>query len=215
MMNETRLESFVIAAFCSLREGLDLSYHADIGSKVKQLRTAKNYTIKQLSEESGLSVGYLSQFERGLSSIAIDSLEKIARILEVDLTVFFARPEPQTQSPVVRGFELLPDEISPQIYQYVLSSRPEEFELLPRMFLLMPFADSEKDFELYSHEGEEFLYVLEGIVTVYLEGCEYVLYPGDSVHIHSAQRHNWMNRTNKTAKIIQVNVPNPLNKNKE
>lgn len=41
--------------------------NAAIGTKVKNLRTEKKMTLKQLSEKSGLSVGYLSQFERGLS----------------------------------------------------------------------------------------------------------------------------------------------------
>ena len=52
-----------------------------IGAKVKALRTEKKMTLKQLSEGSGLSVGFLSQFERGLSSIALDSLEKLSEIL--------------------------------------------------------------------------------------------------------------------------------------
>ena len=56
-----------------------------IGAKVKQLRMDKNLTLKQLSEASGLSIGFLSQFERGLSSIALDSLEKLAEIMEVSL----------------------------------------------------------------------------------------------------------------------------------
>lgn len=50
-----------------------------IGAKVKSLRIGKEMTIKQLSEACGLSVGFLSQFERGISSIAIDSLETIAK----------------------------------------------------------------------------------------------------------------------------------------
>ena len=53
-----------------------MDHNVTIGAKVKAFRTAKKYTLKQLSEESGLSIGFLSQLERGLSSIAIDSLAK-------------------------------------------------------------------------------------------------------------------------------------------
>ena len=50
-----------------------MSTSTAIGAKVKILRIGKEMTIKQLSEACGLSVGFLSQFERGISSIAIDS----------------------------------------------------------------------------------------------------------------------------------------------
>ena len=62
-----------------------MDHNVTIGAKVKAFRTAKKYTLKQLSEESGLSIGFLSQLERGLSSIAIDSLAKLAAILGVSL----------------------------------------------------------------------------------------------------------------------------------
>ncbi|MEG1621068.1 MAG: helix-turn-helix transcriptional regulator, partial [Oscillospiraceae bacterium] len=66
-----------------------MNHNITIGSKIKALRISKKYTLKQLSVESGLSTGFLSQLERGVSSIAIDSLAKIAEILNVSLSSFF------------------------------------------------------------------------------------------------------------------------------
>ena len=182
----------------------------DIGSKIRRLRIAKNFTLKQLSDASGFSIGYLSQFERGLSSIAIDSLRKLANILGVSLSSFFENSSPDPTYPVVHPFELIPNEISPQIYQYILNHSVSDFDMLARIFLLMPFAEKESPPERYSHEGEEFIYVLEGIVTVYIESNQYILYPGDCIQIHSTLRHNWANRTNRVVKLLQVNSPNPL-----
>ena len=53
-----------------------------IGQRVKGIRKARHMTLKELSEMTGLSSGFLSQFERGLTNIAIDSLSKIAYALE-------------------------------------------------------------------------------------------------------------------------------------
>lgn len=182
-----------------------------IGSKIKNIRMRKNCTLKQLSEESGLSIGYLSQFERGMSSIALDSLEKLCTILGVNLSDFFKKDTSAGQNdPVSYWVNLQPNEISPQIYQYFLGNQSGDFDMLTRVFLLMPFSEADAAPELYSHEGQEFLYVLEGIVTVYLEDRQYVLYPNDSIQIESRKKHNWMNRTNKTAKILTVNIPNPF-----
>ena len=66
-----------------------MNVNTAIGAKVKQRRTENKMTLKQLGEQTGLSVGFLSQFERGLSSIALDSLEKISRVLEVPLSDLF------------------------------------------------------------------------------------------------------------------------------
>lgn len=61
----------------------------DIGKKIKKLRTNKKLTLKELSEKTNLSIGFLSQLERGLTTVAIDSLTKIAKELDVSLTYFF------------------------------------------------------------------------------------------------------------------------------
>lgn len=188
-----------------------MDHNITIGSKIKALRTAKKYTLKQLSEESGLSIGFLSQLERGMSSIAIDSLARLADILGVSLSVFFESPEPARQDPVSRSFNLNCSQISPQIIQYLLSSDVKRFRILPRIFLLMPFANSGPDrLEMYTHEGEEFVYVLEGVLTIYVGDGEYCLNPGDSIQIDSHVPHNWINHTNRLVKILTINTPNPF-----
>lgn len=182
-----------------------------IGAKVKKFRTEKDLTLKQVSEESGLSIGFLSQFERGISSIALDSLEILAQILEIPLSVLFADTSSTgSTDPVVHSIDLHPSEISEQIYQSLLVTPGTRRSMLPRIFTLLPFPQPDTAPALYSHDGEEFLYVLEGVVTFYLEDRQYTLYPGDSIHIASTQRHNWMNRTAMTAKILTVNTPNPM-----
>ncbi|MBE6722848.1 MAG: helix-turn-helix domain-containing protein [Ruminococcaceae bacterium] len=191
-----------------------MNANAAIGAKVKELRTQKKYTLKQLSEACGLSIGFLSQFERGISSIALDSLEKLANVLEVPLSVLFEESRgPVTKDPVIHRIDLQPSKVSAQIYQYLLKKPDTEFAMLPRIFALMPLEDDKELPEMYAHDGEEFVYILEGIVTFFLEDGQYVLYPGDSIHIHSYQRHNWMNRTTRVAKILTVNTPNPLQSN--
>lgn len=189
-----------------------MNHNVAVGAKIKRLRNAKKYTLKRLSNETGLSVGFLSQLERGISNIAVDSLAKIAEILDVPLSYFFETVESKKQSPVMRGTELLPSEVSSHIYQYILSRDQTGFDLLPRVYLLMPFGDTNNEIEMYSHNGEEIIYVLEGVLTVFLDKNSYELYPGDSIHYKSACQHNWVNRTNRVVKILTVNYPNPLKK---
>ena len=83
--------------------------------------------------------------------------------------------------------------------------------LYPRLIEILPLAH-EEDITTYTHEGEEFIYVLEGILTLLHKDREYSLYPGDSAHYLSTDEHNWTNKTNKVVKFLCVSVPNPLHK---
>ncbi len=181
-----------------------------VGKKVKQLRTKKKLTLKQLSELTGLSTGFLSQLERGISTIAIDSLAKVAGALDVELSSFFKHDSLPGAEPVMRGFEQKYSQVSPRIIESVMSKDMLKYDVLPRLFQLMPSEDSdEPPAVMYSHHGEEFVYVLEGVLTLYMNHKEYTLYPGDSAQVHSDDEHNWANRTNRMVQFIQLNYPNP------
>lgn len=188
-----------------------MDHKASIGARVKALRTSKKLTLKQLSEQSGLSIGFLSQLERGLSSIAIDSLAKLAEILDVSLSAFFDADQQPESSPISRSFSLHCSQVAPQIIQYLPNGQASDFICLPRIFDLMPNAEEDlKDLVMNQHEGEEYIYVLEGILTVHLNGAKYFLNPGDSVQIHSEDPHHWVNETNRVVKILVINAPNPF-----
>lgn len=181
----------------------------DIGTKIKDARNKRAMTLKELSERSELSVGFLSQLERGLTSVAVDTLERLAVILEMPFSSFFDFPRGK-DSYVLRSYERQIFNIQDGgIISYDLSASLENKALLPKMVDLLP-SRSDEEVVLYKHEGEEFIYVLEGILTVFLQNGSYDLYPGDSMHFSSSMDHNWMNRTNKTVKILTVNSPNHL-----
>ncbi|NPV43231.1 MAG: helix-turn-helix transcriptional regulator [Firmicutes bacterium] len=178
----------------------------NIGKKIKELRASKKITLKDLSEKTGLSIAFLSQLERGLTSAAIMSLKNIAKALEVDISFFF-KPPFENNKRIIRGYEqeIFHIENSKYIY-YNLANDAECKSLTP--FLVTIYPEQGKDKVIpYSHEGEEFIYVLEGILTIYLENEKYDLYPGDSLHIDSSVPHNWANFTNKIVKILSVNTP--------
>lgn len=181
----------------------------NIGVEIKKLRTDKGITLKELSEKSELSVGFLSQLERGLTTIAVDTLEKLANILEVHVTHFFDYPVKKKEL-VLRSYEQeIMDAVEGGFIKYSLSANLENKQLVPRLIEILP-QKQEEEIVSYQHEGEEFVYVLEGILTVYINGKRHEVYPGDSVHMDSTIAHNWANYTNKKVKLIAVNTPNYL-----
>ncbi|MCT4563398.1 MAG: XRE family transcriptional regulator [Maledivibacter sp.] len=178
----------------------------EIGKKIKELRISKDLTLKDLSEQTELSIGYLSQLERGLTSPAISSLQSIAQVLGIHLSYFFALPK-ENNTRIIRSFEqkIFQVQNSKSIF-HSLSNDVEGKNLSPMLVTILP-SESDEDITSFSHEGEEFLYVLEGILTVLIDNKKHLLYPGDSMHIQSKTPHNWGNSTNKTVKFLTVNTP--------
>ncbi|AQS59085.1 DNA-binding protein [Desulforamulus ferrireducens] len=184
----------------------------DIGKKIKELRNNKKMTLKNLSELTGLSTGFLSQLERGLTSIATDSLANVAEALEVDLS-YFIKPQ-RKRSHIVRSYEKELFRVENRFIQYLLSSDVQDKAMMPRIIELLPI-NSEENINQYPHEGEEFVYVLEGTLTLLINDHQYELFPGDSAHYSSRLAHNWANYTNKLTRLLVVSTPNLLKENNQ
>ncbi|WP_297488418.1 XRE family transcriptional regulator [uncultured Cetobacterium sp.] len=184
-----------------------------LGQKIKKLRIENKITLKELGEKTSLSVGFLSQLERGLSTIAIDSLEKIASIFNKEISYFFQKLE-ETGSVVLRSYNQKTEKIIEDRFIFKnLSANLKDKVMRPRLVQIQPMKKSE-EIKTYGHEGEEFIFILEGILTLNLEKEKFNLYPGDSAHYNSEISHNWSNETNNIVKFLVTSTPNPFNEKK-
>ena len=182
----------------------------DIGLIVNKLRKEKKITLKELSEKSGLSTGFLSQFERGMTTIAVDSLMIIAKILDVDLDVFFEKKVNNTSKEMlIRSYDREVSSVNSKYIQFNLVKDLAKAEFLPRIYEILPSKYGSKHTENYVHEGVEFIYVLEGVLTMHVKNKTFEMYPEDSIYLDSKTPHNWENNTNKIVRILTVNYPNP------
>ena len=182
----------------------------ELGKKIKKIRTSKGMTLKDLSEKTNLSIGFLSLVERGLASTGIMSLQNIAQAFGVDLGYFFSPMKGNQKKRIVRSYDHDAFRIENSKYVYFsLAGDMEDKRIDPMLVVLLP-GELREEVAPFCHEGEEFVYVLEGIVTVIVDNNQYILYPGDSIQIHSNIDHNWVNHTNKIAKILSINLPNPF-----
>lgn len=179
-----------------------------IGQKVRAARIKNNITLKELSKYTGLSTGYLSQFERGQTTIAIDSLSKIADCFEMELVEFFEKKQYDIydSNVVLKSFDESPISVLGDQFIYKkLKSNIENMHLYPRLVTIMPKLEKKK-IEVYSHDGEEFLYILEGVLTLSYKDQKLYLYPGDSAHYKSSDKHNWSNEGPFPVKLLCVSV---------
>lgn len=175
----------------------------NIYEKIRTLRIQQEMTLKDLGEKSGLSVSFLSQVERGNSSLAITSLQKISEVLGVSMSYFF-------QDTVNNKYYTPAEELKPfQIERSnaVYARLGGEFEgraLEPIHITLAPHQRQEVSF---NHPGEEFYYVLGGQVVMNIDGKEYHMKSGDSIHFPSTLDHFWYNPADNPVHIICVLTP--------
>ena len=178
----------------------------NIGVLIKRLRKSKKMTLKEVSEKTDLSISFLSQVERSLCSITLHSLRKISEALGVSPSYFFPDTVQMDKNMIRRGTFKQSEHKSSFIYSD-LSGNVSNPLFVPILVTLLPGDKRETPF---SHEGQEFIYVTDGTLTIILDNTEYDLFPGDSIHMESTVPHNWFNKTSKPTNFIFVSS-NALN----
>lgn len=177
-----------------------------VSTKIRKIRREKNITLKKLSEETELSVSFLSQFERGISSITLISLKKIADALNVSMKELFDG-EPEAHGQFVHresdGSGLMGLEKKYLSYERLSG----KFEGRKLESLLLRMEPLRSDFEPCTHEGEEFIYILSGSARFTVDGQEYVVKEGESIHYPSTLLHSIVNIEDRELVFLCIVTP--------
>jgi transcriptional regulator with XRE-family HTH domain len=180
---------------------------AAIGGTIRGLRREHGLSLRDLSRLTGFSIGFLSLVERGQSSPALTSLYKIARALGSEVGDFFQpeEAEPHPLPNLTRSSDSTELEIAGGNRTYrLLSGRAPDRVLEPLLVTVQPTETIE---EPYSHEGEEFAYVLSGQLVFVIDGSEYRLAAGDSIHFQASVPHAIHNDTTEAVQAVWVLTP--------
>lgn len=173
----------------------------NIGALIKKLRLEQQLTLKEVSHRTGLSISFLSQVERSKSSITLQSLSRIAEAFNVSRSYFFYDHTPKNSFYKNKGSNLNFKD-SYFIYQSLTGNMENPF-FEPMLVILLQNEEKEVP---SSHSGQEFVYVLEGTLTLVVEDEESLLEAGSSFHIESTIPHTWFNSSNKPVKLLYVHA---------
>ncbi len=172
----------------------------NIGKRIKSLRLEKRMTLKQVADKTGLSISFISQVERSKSSITLESLRKISEALGVSPSYFFPDENKGTGLIRRRGTEEQDHSYSSFIYTNLSGDLPNPY-FDPILVTLHP---GDQKGTPFSHQGQEFVYILEGTLTIIFDQEEYEMKPGDSIHMESSVPHNWFNRTEQPVRFLCI-----------
>ncbi len=180
-----------------------------ITKKLKDLRKSKKVRLVDLAERTGLTKGYLSRIENSKSPPPIATLGRIAEALGADITDLFPKSEEPVQNPeltISRSHQSVSVNGRGTSYGYIyenlaLEKKGKNMEPLMVTTGFDHPVNIQTDF---CHQGEEFLYVLEGTLEFFFKGRSYILEQGDSAYFDADIPHSGKSLGSKKAKLLIV-----------
>ncbi|TXH39128.1 MAG: cupin domain-containing protein [Rhodospirillaceae bacterium] len=179
-----------------------------LGRQLRALRKGRELSLTELAERTGLSIGNLSQIERGVSSPSVRSLKKLSEVLQVPVGDLFQEtdlPPAEEMNYIVRR------KTRPMLHlgdtglqkELLTPTTPGALQML--LVTLEPGGSSGP--EHYTHRGEEAGLILSGALELFIEDERFLLKEGDTFRFKSTQPHRFVNGSAKVTTVLWVTTP--------
>lgn len=177
-----------------------------VGRQLKSLRKMRDLTLEELGHTSEVSIGLISQIERGRGNPSFNTLVQMAHALDVPIGRLFHTAE--ETSPVVRASERRNLDIhsSGEVDAVHALMSPGLDGALEAIWVEAPPGYDTSDTP-FTHAGEEFGLVLQGRHEIFLDGARYELGPGDSITYSSTTPHWYRNTGTDVVKAVWIITP--------
>lgn len=182
-----------------------------VGHKIKGIRESKNLSVEEIAERSGLSIEQITSIENDQNLPSLGPLIKIARALGVRLGTFLddndelgpvvCRAEEREQNSSI-SFSNDATDARKHMEYHPLAQQKTGRHMEPFIIDINP--EKEQEYNLSAHEGEEFIYVMNGEVEIEYGKKKYILKEGDSIFYDSIVKHHVHGAPGKSAKILAV-----------
>ena len=179
------------------------------GAVVREERLRRGWTLADASERTGLPVSTLSKVENDKISLSYDKLVKLSQGLEIDISRLFGGSDAPIQRSVTGRRSITRKHEGRTIETPTYGHRYMAADLLSKSFIPIVAeirARSLQEFgELVSHPGEEFAYVLEGVVDLYTASYAPVrLNVGDSIYFDSGMGHAYIAVGEEVCRVMSI-----------
>ena len=185
--------------------------HSVIGAKIKSMRETKGLSVEEIAERSGLSVEQIESIETDQNLPSLGPLIKVARALGVRLGTFLddndslgplvcRAADREKQSTI--SFSNGAADARRHMEYHPLAQQKAGRHMEP--FIIDIHPEDTPEYQLSAHEGEEFIYVMQGEVEIVYGKDTYSLHEGDSIYYDSIVKHHVHGAPGKSAKILAV-----------
>ena len=179
----------------------------NVGERVKQVREERDLTLTDISQRTGLDVAFLEQIENGSIAPPLGTVIKLAKALDLKMGYFISGEEDMPYTIVRKNDRKVVSRYSSKKGQYYgygyesLAPHKKDRHMEPFLISLEP---SKTDEERSSHDGQEFIYVLEGAMEVRLGEEVHILEAGDSIYHDSTVPHLVKSHGSEVTRILAV-----------
>lgn len=177
-----------------------------VGRRVRALRLERGLSLAEVATRAGISIGTLSQIERGLSSLRVRVIWPLAAALEADPSALIAdggTPSNDLYCVRANARRALPVR-SEGMAKELLS--PPGAALTGLIVSVEPGGGTA---EAYAHPGHEFGFITQGVVEMTIDAATYTFRAGDSFAFKSTLPHSFRNDGKERAVILWVNTTKP------
>ena len=162
----------------------------NIAERLRELREARNISMRALATKSGLSANALSMIERGKASPSVSTLYKLAEALGISITAFFNSEIERQQIVYLKSDERTRISFTRGVFEGLGG---EQFVGRVEPFMLTLENSANSGPQSMSHTGHEFVFCLRGELEYQVERQVYQLSPGDSLLFAAQLKHRWKN----------------------
>lgn len=166
----------------------------DLGEKIKYYRKRKGLTIKELSELTDLSIGFISNLERDLNSPSVSNLQQICEVLDINLMEIL-NSNNDKQYIVLKNNrkEIFSTEDNKIKFEMLTSGNKELNGIAITIEGNTDYNDTS-----WGHNYDELGIVVRGSLEIQLDSETYTLYEGDSIYINKFTPHKYKNPSHET-----------------
>ncbi len=172
-----------------------MAKHPKLGANLKALRQRHGWKLSDVSSKTGVAISTLSKVENDQMSLSYDKLLQIGEGLGLSMAELVAEPEISGHPLTRRSVNLQGDGLQQktQNYDYLYLSTDITRKRMVPVLTRITTRSLEEFGPLIQHAGEEFLYVLEGIIEVHTEHYAPIrLGKGESIYIDSTMGHAYL-----------------------
>jgi DNA-binding transcriptional MerR regulator/quercetin dioxygenase-like cupin family protein len=174
----------------------------DLGGTLRKLRQRRGLGVNAAARLARISPGFLSGIERARCNASAATLQRLAAAYGTTVIELFDQKR-RKPTRLVRPQNTRILQTHSGVRMELLTSGTTMLQCM--RFRVRPGAGSDG---AYSHQGEEFIHMLEGTLEVWLDEIEcHVLHAGDSFWFESTLGHRWYNPGNSDAVLIWINTP--------
>jgi transcriptional regulator with XRE-family HTH domain len=167
-----------------------MTNNLNIGNRIKILRINQKRTLQEIADASGLSKSMISKIENNLTVPSVATLIKVAKSLATDISSLLE--ENENIDAIITSKQMAKENVTLTDKGYhIYPFAPGYYHKKMQPFLFVAKKGEVKAHQL-SHDGEEFIYVIEGEMTMKVGDTDYHLSAGDSLYFNSLQKHGIM-----------------------